>query len=294
METSPKHIILLLIVVPVYNAMEFIRSTLVSLIRIVHNRNDIEIIIQDSCSTDGTSPIVQDFCYRYGFMHHYVEKDKGQSDGINRGVQKARGEWVTWLCADDLLLGSFTSSMNLLQHTTADVVYGDCIFLLQDGQIVPAIGTEDYRNAVLIKRRMILQQPGTCIRKGAWDNVRGVDTKLNWTMDYDLFLRLEARKAKFQRVFLFISVARIRPDAKTSSGSTKRLLEHWQVLLRAGLLNASSASIRPYLLYFVEYMIKRLESKQKYRGISKLHRLFWLIGKPAEQDQIQTRFKEQK
>lgn len=284
----------LTIIVPVYNSAKYISATLKSIVDVLVNTHDAEVIIQDSCSTDGSTKIIADFIQDYDFFQHYIEKDTGQSDGINRAACRSSAKWITWLCADDLLLHSFSLVLEKLRTQSDDVIYGDCVMMLENGAIVPAIGTETYHQGSFSKKRMILPQPGTCIKKSFWDKVKGVDVKLNWTMDYDFFLKLETYEARFFRINAFVAAARIYREAKTSSGSFKRLCEHWRILFRAHFRRISNFSFRPYMLYSVEYVIKKMESKNVGFFISKLHKLFWKIGAPKEKDAIVARFENQR
>lgn len=282
--------VLLTIVVPVYNCQRFIGATVESIIRTTKDF-PVEVIFQNANSNDGTSEVIDEYVKKYKNLVHYNERDKGQSDAINRGAAKARGVWVTWLCADDLYLVGFNSLLKTLSKTKFDVVFGDCV-MLQNGTVNFAVGTEDFQKGKLAKKRQYIQQPGTCVRKTKWDQINGLDLSLNWTMDYDLFLRLEAAGANFSRIKTFVSVARIWEEAKTSSGSFKRLMEHFKVIFRFQRRHLSSLSLASYSAYFIEYLIKKMEEK----GISvrPLHRVFWKITKPAEKDQIEKRFNDQR
>ena len=287
--------ILLSIVVPVFNTIKFIEPTLRSLQEILKEREDIEIIIQDAVSTDGTTEVIARYVEQESCFIHYVEKDGGQSYAINRGIRKARGQWVTWLCADDLLLPGFSQILKQLESTEGGVVYGDCVMLLESGEIVPAFGTETHEPGALARKRLILQQPGTCIRRAHWEALQGVDVDLNWVMDYDLFLRLEGMGVAFLRLNEFVAVARIHSEAKTSSGSFRRVLEHWRMFGRAHGRNLQWVSWKPYALYGIEYIIKTLEAGNSCRGIvPSLHKAFWLLGRPQEQQAIQSRLQQQK
>jgi len=280
----------LTIVVPVYNSAKYVGATLKSIVYVLGNTRDVEVIIQDSCSTDGSTKIIADFIRDYGYFRHFVEKDAGQSDGINRAAGRSGAEWITWLCADDLLLRSFRMILEGLRMCNNDVVYGDCVMMLGSGTLVPSIGTETYRQGILSRKRMILPQPGTCVRKRLWDEVGGVDLSLNWTMDYDFFLKLETRDARFLRLDEFVAAARIYHEAKTSSGSIKRLFEHWQIVSRAHFRRISYFSFIPYVLYATEYVIKKMESKNIDFCLGKLHKLFWKIGSAEEKEAISARF----
>ena len=290
-EESP----VLSIVIPVYNGAEFIYETLqslVSLSRVV----DCEVIFQNALSTDGTTEIIDEFCAGRQNWYHYNERDSGQSDAINKGVSRARGRWITWLCADDIILPSLAESIEEANRVGADVVYGDVVFVIHGGGVTPAIGTESCVSGNLAKKRLIIQQPGTCILHKAWQEVGGVNLKLNWLMDYDLFMRLELSGMRFHRSKHFVAIARIHKEAKTSSGSVKRLLEAWSIIFRSHLRRPDYFRFRPYLVYLLEYIIKNIEARDfKIKGVSKLlgqlHKYFWALAVPKEEVDIQNRFK---
>jgi hypothetical protein len=161
--------------------------------------------------------------------------------------------------------------------------------------VTPAIGTESCQSGNLSKSRLIIQQPGTCILREAWQEVGGVNLRLNWSMDYDLFMRLEAQNARFHRSKHFVAIARIHREAKTSSGSIKRCLEIWSIILKSHLRRPGYFRVRPYMIYFMEYIIKNIEAreikgKEMTKLLGRLHRLFWVLAKPKEQIDILERF----
>lgn len=288
---------LLSIVVPVFNGDRYIKATIESLVRISEKVN-VEIIFQDALSTDKTSEIISEYALKHKNFIHFREKDSGQSDAINIGIKKAKGMWVTWLCADDLLLDGFFEMMLLDNFLCGqDVIYGDCIFL-QNDDIIPAIGTEEYKKGKLSKKRLFIQQPGTCILREKWNEVGGLDINLNWVMDYDLFLRLENKGCNFSRYESFISVARIHKDAKTSSGSFRRFIEYCKIFSTSHKKNLKYFSLFPYSTYLLEYVIKKMEAG-KSNGVmlnkilEYLHVIFWKLARPIEGNTINKRFKQQ-
>ena len=80
-----------------YNYAEYIREMLDS----VAGQEDVtfEHIIYDAGSTDGTLDIIKE----YEHVSLFVEPDDGMSDAINKGFERASGEWVMWLNTDDRL-----------------------------------------------------------------------------------------------------------------------------------------------------------------------------------------------
>ena len=258
--------------------------------RIGKGRN-LEIIIQDALSTDTTQEIIEDYIPKFKDIHYHRENDFGQSDAINKGIMKAQGKWVTWLCSDDLLLDGFIDLLRDIEFDKeVSVIYGDCVFL-KDNKLTPAIGTGKYEKGKLLKRGGFIQQPGTCIVKSEWVKVKGLDTKLNWIMDYDLFVRLEEAGCFFRRLDTFVSVARIHDEAKTSSGSFRRFAEYFVLFAGGHKRNLRFFSIKPYTIYFVEYIIKNMESKKR-KGLfyNALVAIFWKMVRPREKTEIIERF----
>jgi len=285
------------IVVPVFNGKKYIADTLHSLEQL-EKILPCECIFQNANSTDGTTEILDDFCRDNVNRHHYNEPDAGQSAAINTGAARARGRWVTWLCADDLLLPDIATALDEGDKAGADIVYGDVVFI-NGRKAFPAEGTEKYEPGVLAKRRLVIQQPGTCILREVWNAFGGVRECLGWTMDYDLFLRLESAQKVFLRSEFFLAVIRIHRDAKTSSGSLKRVVEMWSILRASHRRKPQYFRLRPYLVYGIEYLIKGMEARRSAGSrvpprfiLSLLHRFFWLIAVPRERTRIRQRFME--
>src|SRR3990172_9062122 len=89
------------IVIPSYNKASFIKQTLESIV--TQNYPNLEVIIQDGGSTDGSVEIIRKYAQKYPKMISWVsKKDKGQVDAINKGLKKATGEILTFINADDV------------------------------------------------------------------------------------------------------------------------------------------------------------------------------------------------
>jgi hypothetical protein len=92
-----------------------------------------------------------------------------------------------------------------------------------------------------------------------------------------------------------VAAATIHKDAKTSSGSIKRMLEIWSIILRSHLRRARYFRLKPYIVYLLEYIIKNIESRDvksayKFKFLSKFHRFFWMVSVPNEKAEIEKRF----
>jgi glycosyltransferase involved in cell wall biosynthesis len=86
--------------IPSYNAAEFIGDTLRSVM--AQTYNNLEIIICDDCSTDGTLAVVRQFNDPRITINANAQ-NLGSSGNYNKILSLARGKYVKLLCADDLL-----------------------------------------------------------------------------------------------------------------------------------------------------------------------------------------------
>jgi len=84
------------IITPSYNQAQFVERTILSVLN--QDYPDIEYIVMDGGSTDGTVDILKKYSERIAWIS---EKDHGQSDAINKGLRMATGEIVAYLNSDD-------------------------------------------------------------------------------------------------------------------------------------------------------------------------------------------------
>ena len=88
------------VVTPSYNQGQFIEATIQSVIG--QQYPNLEYIVCDGGSTDETVEILKKYTDKITWW--CSEKDKGQSDAINKGMRKATGDIVCWINSDDVLL----------------------------------------------------------------------------------------------------------------------------------------------------------------------------------------------
>lgn len=109
------------IVIPAFNALRWLPETLASAVS--QSVSGLEIIVVDDGSTDGTGDIVT----RTHPQVRLIRTDnRGCSAARSLGAEQARGEYIKYLDADDLLLpGMVERQVKLARETGADVVYGN-------------------------------------------------------------------------------------------------------------------------------------------------------------------------
>lgn len=90
---------MLTVITPVFNGISFIESCITTVIE--QKCLDVEHIIVDGGSSDGTVEAIKQYAEKYPHIRWVSERDKGQSDAMNKGVIMAKGEIIGFLNVDD-------------------------------------------------------------------------------------------------------------------------------------------------------------------------------------------------
>jgi putative colanic acid biosynthesis glycosyltransferase len=116
---------LISIVTVIFNGEKTIKRAIESVLN--QSYKNIEYILIDGCSTDGTIEIIKEYEGRIAYW--ISEPDNGIYDAMNKGVKASRGEWIFFLGCDDYLIDS--QSINKLStHIAEDLmmIFGDVIY----------------------------------------------------------------------------------------------------------------------------------------------------------------------
>ncbi|MCX6585594.1 MAG: glycosyltransferase [Acidobacteria bacterium] len=119
---------LISVIVPVFNGMPYLEECLVSIVSQSRD-GDVELIVVDGMSTDGTDELVKRF--ESAITHYIREADNGQLDAIRKGLAMASGQFVCYQCADDYYLpGGFDEIRKAVGgNSGADLIYGDLLLI---------------------------------------------------------------------------------------------------------------------------------------------------------------------
>lgn len=168
----------------------------------------------DANSTDNTVKILEDYGERITWKS---EKDNGQADAVNKGVNLARGEIIGWLNSDDVYVEGTIKKVStfFLTHPEIDVLYGNGYFINEHSNIIGCYPTKPFDSKMLAKTCFI-SQPTVFFRKSAFEKVGGLNTDLHLCMDYEFWIRLSF-EVKFAHLNQFFASTRMYGDTKTLS-----------------------------------------------------------------------------
>lgn len=124
------------VITPVYNGKKFIEAC----IKVVIEQNcpDVEHIIFDGGSTDGTVDIIKQYAEKYSHIRWISEKDKGQSDAMNKAIAMAKGEILAILNVDDYYEPNVLNRVSELFKTLPNpsLLVGNCNIWNDDSEII--------------------------------------------------------------------------------------------------------------------------------------------------------------
>lgn len=220
---------LVTIVTPSYNQAGFIRATIESVLTQDYPR--IEYLVMDGGSSDGTAEIAAEYAGRLTFVS---EPDGGQSDAINKGFRRARGEILAWINSDDVLLpGAVSAAVRAFGETPGvGAVYGEGYCIDREGQVTGRFpATEPFNLWRLNWVCDTILQQSVFFRRSAVEEVGWLRVSLHWSMDWDLLVRLGKRYG-LRYIPHYLGCLREYGETKTASGGGRRFRELWATLRR--------------------------------------------------------------
>jgi glycosyltransferase involved in cell wall biosynthesis len=152
----------------------------------------------DGGSTDDSMAIAATF----PGVRWVQEPDRGMSDAINKGFDRARGDWVMWLNADDRLRpGALGEMKSWLRKSEADVVYGDFEFLHEDGAVGRRVRLPGWSPFVHVHHHCYVGSTAAFYRRRSiLDAGHRLRPDFHYVMDGEFYARLARSGLKFERV----------------------------------------------------------------------------------------------
>lgn len=206
---------LVTIVTPSYNQANFLEAAICSVLE--QDYPNIEYFVIDGGSTDDSLNIIKKYSKHIGWW--VSEKDSGQADAINKGLKRARGEFVAWLNSDDLYQsGAISSAVDAFQaNSQAAVVYGDAWSVNAEGSPFNFMKSRQYTLVDLLAF-CIITQPAAFMRRSVLVSAGYLDPIFHYILDHHLWIRM-ARLAPVVYIPQTWASARYHEQAKNRRSS---------------------------------------------------------------------------
>ncbi|MFC1705131.1 glycosyltransferase family 2 protein, partial [Nanoarchaeota archaeon] len=177
------------VVTPCFNSSDYLKGCIKSILS--QDYPNVEHVIHDSTSADGTLDILK----HYNKKVRWVSKrDKGQSDGLNRALQRAKGDIIIVLNADDELLPHACSwaVKQFKKYPNMAVIYGDVNIIDSHGKAIEKFhGPDPYNFEKIFCVEEVIPAQAAFIKRKAFEAVGFyADTTQPTCPDYEMWVRI--------------------------------------------------------------------------------------------------------
>lgn len=253
------------IVTPSFNQGQFLESTILSVLD--QEYPDLEYIIMDGGSTDGSLDIIKKYADRLSCW--VSEPDEGQSHAINKGWSMATGDVLAWINADDVYRpGAFSCVAKAFEDNP------DAVMVVGSGSSYDSALSRQllYKPPELDPGRMIETcgagpiQPAVFMRREVFEEAGPLRQDLHYILDWEYWIRIGLRypSDRFAMIDTMLAINREWPRTKTNTGAAGICKEHRQVLDRLFIRYRSDAGIQS---------LKQAAYRSSYRKEAELARM---------------------
>jgi glycosyltransferase involved in cell wall biosynthesis len=227
-----------------FNAEKQITNTIESISK--NKLDNIEYIIIDGGSKDKTLQIID--TYKNQVDHFISEKDNGIYDAMNKGIQMASGDYITFLNADDYIDDLFFSNINkIILKFNPDYIYSSVVAIYNNGKKKTHIPKNiiDYKTP----NKMPFPHPGLVVSKQIFQQIGLFDTKYKFAADLDWVLKMVLAK---KYIGNFNSIPNIYYTMGGAGNSFKSLKESIEIYSKYN--NSIIFKIKSYIIGYLKLL----------------------------------------
>jgi len=222
------------VITPSYNQVDFIEATIQSVLG--QEYPDLEYIIIDGGSTDGTVDIIRKYEDRLIWVS---EPDRGQAHAINKGLARASGAVIAFLNSDDVYAPGALHAVGayFAEQPEAQWLTGRCSIIDEKGrEIRKAISAYkhfwlEFHSYGVLQILNYISQPATFWRRSLLDELGGLKEDLLFTMDYEYWLRI-GQQYRLHSLRQRLAGFRLYEASKSGGGYEEQFAEELAVCRR--------------------------------------------------------------
>lgn len=226
-----------------FNAEKTIRDTIKSVL--TQDGVDVEYIIIDGRSTDGTVEILKGYSDRLAYW--VSEKDAGIYDAMNKGIAVATGDIIGIVNSDDWYApGILKKVYDAFLANPDAVIHGDMMLVAENGTGLYRLPAPDYPSVRGEFKKMTVNHPATFVPRSVYQKYGVFDLAYRLSADYELVIRLLQQRVPFVPLHHIASNFRLGGQ----SGGVKTYKENFAIQRKYGrsLIGASG--------WFVKSLVK--------------------------------------
>jgi hypothetical protein len=270
------------IVTPNYNYGHFIEETIRSVL--LQGYPNLEYIIIDGESTDNSLEIIKK--YEKWLSCWISEKDRGQTNAINKGISRSNGIIFNWINSDDILNEDALSTVaKLYIQDKFDLLLGGAVSLnIDENNRIKDIHSKTPANSItywdVIERTSHIDQPSVFLNCGLLKSLGSLRENLHYVMDYEFYLRMLLKASTPPNVVTvnqILSTSKLHVDTKTA--------RQWK-LFEAETIEVIQENMSCFPKHEnkrINQTLKKLKTQIKVREAEKAkHPLLYLLGLPVQ------------
>jgi len=218
------------IVTPNYNGGDTLEATIQSILD--QNYPGLEFWVIDGGSKDNSVEIIRR--YEKHLTGWISEKDRGQSDAINKGLNRLTADVVNWICSDDRLMPGALHAVGraFASDPDAGIVLGRCLHEFVGQEERNYTSTPSHEDIACLPAINPVAQPSCFYRRALLDRPGPIDETFNYGMDFELWCYFHSKGVKWKLVDDVLSVYRFDGGNKTQTAGMKAVHESRRIYRR--------------------------------------------------------------
>ena len=218
------------VVTPSLNQAKYVEQTIKSVV--AQEYADFEHFVIDGGSDDETLKILK----KYPHLVWVSEKDRGQSDAVNKGFKLATGDIIAWINSDDWYeAGTFTAVAEFFANNPdKNIVMGNCNLVDSRGKALGKVANTERGFDALKKYwvgESIPTQPAVFFRRKLLEELGYLDESLHLAMDFDLWMRFSLQNHFYHLNRTFANY-RFHDTAKGGDQDWSKFVPEWKVVYK--------------------------------------------------------------